>query len=112
MSGVCRAVFAFVMMNKIEHELKFISLYDNEHKTPEFLAINPGGYVPVIVDDGFAICETASILGYLADTRGLQDPWYPTDLKKRAVVDRFFSWYHAHLRLNGAALPFMTVFAK
>ncbi|WCT72790.1 glutathione S-transferase family protein [Sphingomonas naphthae] len=36
-------------------------------KTPEFLAINPMGKVPVIVHDGTIVTEGAAICAYLAD---------------------------------------------
>lgn len=36
-------------------------------KSPEYLAINPFGKVPTLVDDGVVIYETAAICAYLAD---------------------------------------------
>lgn len=53
-----------------------------------FKAINPAGLVPAIEDDGFFLAESAAILAYLCDSRGL-DAWYPKDLKTRARVN---SW--------------------
>nr|APZ78836.1 glutathione S-transferase [Stigmatella aurantiaca Sg a15] len=38
-----------------------------EHKTPEFLAINPMGKLPTLVHDGTVITETGAIITYLAD---------------------------------------------
>lgn len=100
-SGVCRAVYAFLALNKIAYESKNISLKDGEQKKPEFLAINPQGYVPTIVDDGLMVCETAAILQYLAASRGLEDPWFPAEPKKRALIYRYAAWHHANLRKYG-----------
>lgn len=37
-------------------------------KAPAFLAINPAGSVPAIVDGDFTLTQNAAILGYIADT--------------------------------------------
>jgi len=36
-------------------------------KTPEYLALNPTGVVPILVDGDFTLTENVAILGYLAD---------------------------------------------
>ena len=36
-------------------------------KSPEYLAINPGGTVPMLLHDSLALTENLAILGYLAD---------------------------------------------
>jgi glutathione S-transferase/GST-like protein len=60
-----------------------ISLMAGEQKTPEFLAMNPNGRIPVIVDDGFAVFESGAILIYLAEKTGLL---MPTDAQGRSRV--------------------------
>ena len=49
------------------YEVKRIDLKKGEHKTPEYLKINPMGKVPSVVVDGQAISERAAITTYLAD---------------------------------------------
>jgi glutathione S-transferase len=39
-------------------------------KVPEFLALNPNGQVPVLIDRGFSMWESTAILIYLADRDG------------------------------------------
>lgn len=49
------------------YEIKLLSLEAEEHKTPEYLAINPMGRVPTLVHDDQVVTETAAICAYLAD---------------------------------------------
>lgn len=58
----------------IEHEFRKIDILKGEHKTPEFLAINPAGLVPVLITpEGQALFETAALMVYLADQHGLTE---------------------------------------
>ncbi|KAL2649891.1 hypothetical protein R1flu_018019 [Riccia fluitans] len=98
LSQPTRAVALFCLANNIEYQLHFIDLSKQEHKRPEFLAINPRGLLPAITDDGFNLGESATILRYLAVTRSVPDHWYPADAKTRARIDSLLDWHHANLR--------------
>ena len=67
----------------LPYEVRSINLSTLEQKTPAFLAINPNGRVPALVDDGFAVFESGAILMYLAEKTGRL---MPTDLKGRSRV--------------------------
>lgn len=58
-------------------------------KTPEFLALNPGGEMPVVVlDDGRPLAQSNAILRYLArDSR-----FIPADAYDAAKVDEWLFW--------------------
>jgi GSH-dependent disulfide-bond oxidoreductase len=60
-----------------------ISLMAGEQKTPEFLALNPNGRIPVLVDEGFPVFESGAILIYLAEKTGLL---MPVDVQGRSRV--------------------------
>jgi glutathione S-transferase len=49
------------------YEVKLLDWEKREHKSPEYLAINPMGKIPAIVHRGTVITETAAIVTYLAD---------------------------------------------
>lgn len=42
------------------YEAKMLDVQAEEHKTPEYLAINPMGKVPTLVHDGVVVTETAA----------------------------------------------------
>jgi GST-like protein len=63
-----------------------IDLMEGDQKTPGFLAMNPNGRIPVIVDrdnDDFVVFESGAILIYLAERSGRL---LPTDEKARSRV--------------------------
>jgi glutathione S-transferase len=49
------------------YELAPVAYEDGSMRTPEFLALNPMGKIPVIVDDGVVVTETVAIAIYLCD---------------------------------------------
>ncbi|HTC02344.1 MAG TPA: glutathione S-transferase N-terminal domain-containing protein, partial [Xanthobacteraceae bacterium] len=50
----------------LDYEHLPIEIGEAGARTPEFLAINPNGRLPVIVDDGFVLFESLAITLYLA----------------------------------------------
>ncbi len=70
----------------LDYEVRHLDLMSNEQKQPEFLAINPNGRIPAIIDrdnDDFAVFESGAILLYLAEKTGR---FLPSDPKKRSQV--------------------------
>lgn len=61
-----------------------------ETRTPEFLALNPNGSVPVIDDDGFVLSESMAINMYLAKKHG--GGLYPADSKGEALMWQWSLW--------------------
>jgi glutathione S-transferase len=64
-----RAVIAKWMLDECaaKYEIVPIDFEKREHKTPEFLNINPAGKLPALVDGNSKIFETAAICLYLGD---------------------------------------------
>lgn len=59
---------------KLEYELRKVDILKGEHRAAEFLAINPAGFVPILITpDGDALYEVAALMVYLADRHGLTD---------------------------------------
>jgi glutathione S-transferase/GST-like protein len=71
----------------LDYTVKKIALMEGEQKKPEFLAINPNGRIPAIIDhdvnDGLAVFESGAILIYLAEKTG---QFMPSDVAGRSQV--------------------------
>jgi glutathione S-transferase len=59
---------------------------------PEYLAMNPNGRVPTLVDGDYALWESNSIMRYLNLAYGGGSPIYPSSPQARAAVDRWLDW--------------------
>jgi glutathione S-transferase len=87
----------------IAYELKTMSYDAGDFARPEFAALNPRKRVPVIVDDGFALYESAAIVEYLEDKQPVP-PLFSADIRQRAVerrmvreADQYFATALEHL---------------
>lgn len=83
-------------------ELVSVDLASGEQKTPEFLAINPNGKVPVLQDGETVVWESPSIMLYLAHKAG--SALWPSDPLKQAEVVKWISWDTAHFSRHGSRL--------
>lgn len=61
------------------------------NKTPEYLAMNPNGLVPTLVDGDFVLWESHSIVRLLASQHGMGS-LMPIDLHRRADSERWMDW--------------------
>jgi len=62
-----------------------------------YLAMNPNGRVPTLVDGDFTLWESNSILRYLAMEYGPSSLLYPSEPKVRAQIERWLDWSLATL---------------
>ncbi|MCA9707956.1 MAG: glutathione S-transferase N-terminal domain-containing protein [Myxococcales bacterium] len=86
-----------------------IDLSAGEQKQPEFLAINPNGRIPAIVDrqaDDFAVFESGAILVYLAEKAGAL---LPADARGRS---RVMQWLMFQMGGVGPMMGQANVFAR
>jgi Glutathione S-transferase len=63
-------------------------------KVPEFLALNPNGQVPVVIEGEFVLWESNAILIYLAEREG---QLLPEQLELRALALQWLGWQASEL---------------
>jgi len=80
-------------------ELELVDLTKGQSRTPEYLALNPTGRTPVLVDGDLTLWESCAIMQYLADRE--PNPLWPKDAKIRADIMRWQSWQLAHWNAEG-----------
>ncbi len=73
----------------VPYSVHSVDLKAGEQKQPAFLAINPNGRIPAIVDDGFPVFESGAILLYLAEKFG---GLLPGTAQGRYVVLQWLMW--------------------
>jgi len=74
----------------LEYEWVRVDLMKGEHKSPEYLAKNPFGQVPFLVDGAVQLADSQAILVYLARQYG-GEKWLPLDALSLAQIIRWLS---------------------
>jgi glutathione S-transferase len=90
MSGNSYKVRLLLELLKIEYEWVKVDLMTGEHKSPEYLALNPFGQVPLLIDGETKLADAQAILVYLARQYG-GDQWLPLEALPLAQVVRWLS---------------------
>jgi GSH-dependent disulfide-bond oxidoreductase len=91
------------------YEVHPIDLSSGGQKQPDYVAINPNGRIPTIVDreeDGFAVFESGAIMIYLAEKAGRL---LPTDRRGRSRVTQ---WLMFQMGGVGPMMGQANVFAR
>jgi glutathione S-transferase len=58
----------------------------------DYLAMNPNGRIPTLVEGDFVLWESNSIMRYLCLAHGRESSIYPHEPRQRAAVDRWLDW--------------------
>lgn len=86
-----------------------LDLTKGEHKSDNYLSINPVGKVPALEDDGFCLYESNAMCRYIADKN--DSALYPKELQQRAVVDQWMDFGSHHILSNMGKVLFNKMFA-
>lgn len=75
--------------------IRYVNVYRGEGYTPEYLAINPTGKIPSLVDGEFTLLESNAILQYISEVYG-DFKLLSRDPKERACISSWLFWESAH----------------
>jgi glutathione S-transferase len=70
--------------------------------TRDYLARNPNGKIPTLIDDDYVLWESNAIVRYLSEQYG-SAPWFPETVRDRGLASQWMDWYLTSLH------PFMTI---
>lgn len=85
-STYSRRVTMALIEKGIDYEPVTVDMAKGAHKSPEYLALNPYGRVPTLVDGDFVLYESTAILSYL-EAQHPETALVPDDDQGRALVD-------------------------
>ncbi|CAG8603954.1 15468_t:CDS:2 [Funneliformis caledonium] len=93
----------------LPYKVNYVSFEKREHKSPEFLKINPAGKIPALTDHDFNVFESGAIMLYLCETYDLEEKLLPKDPKLRSQVIQWIMFQMAGLGpMQGQANIFNT----
>ncbi|WP_394199249.1 glutathione S-transferase family protein [Litoreibacter albidus] len=107
-SGHAHRALVFAKLAGIAHEAVPVDLMSGAHKSPEFLAMNPNGQVPVLEDGDAIISDSNAILVYLA--RKYAPDWIPDTALGEADVQRWLTLAAGEIAFGSCAARLITVF--
>lgn len=108
LSFYARRVIALLAQCDLPYELREVNMMAGEHRGDAFLALNPSGQVPVLVDGDLVLAESNAVLRYLCTKHSLDD-WYPRDAAARGVVEQWLDWTQCRLAPATVDIVFNTL---
>jgi glutathione S-transferase len=96
-SGNSYKVRLFLELLNVPYAWISVDLMKGEHKSPDYLALNPFGQVPVLTDNDVVLADAQAILVYLARQYG-GESWLPLEPLPLAQVVRWLSTTAGEIR--------------
>lgn len=94
-SGYCWRVLLALEYKRLAYNSHLLKFDQQEHKSPQMLALNPRGRLPVLVDNGYVVFESLAILYYL-DLKYPDPPIFGRSPEEAAVIMRVICEYQAY----------------
>jgi glutathione S-transferase len=80
-------------------EFEFVDLTKGASHRPDYLALNPTGRTPTLIDGDLKLWESTAIMQYLASQK--PNSLWPDDARSRADIMRWQSWHLVHFGKDG-----------
>lgn len=91
-----RKVLAVLDEKELDYEIKKMSFAAQDHLKPDYLALNPNGEIPTLVDGEFTVYESTAIIEYINDEYP-EPPLMPEDSEGRARVRMIEDYCDLHI---------------
>jgi glutathione S-transferase len=108
-SGHAHRARLFLSLIGANVEIVEVDLAKGQHKSPEYLALDRFGQVPLLDDDGVIVADSNAIMVYAAKKFGRTD-WLPEDALGAARVQRWLSVAAGQIAFGPAAARLITIF--
>jgi glutathione S-transferase len=108
-SGHAHRARLFLALIGANVEIVEVDLAKGQHKSPEYLALDRFGQVPLLDDDGVIVADSNAIMVYAAKKFGRTD-WLPEDALGAARVQRWLSVAAGQIAFGPAAARLITIF--
>lgn len=112
LSGHSHRAQLLLALARLPHELVHVDLPSGAQKRPEFLSKNAFGQVPVLTHGDFVIAESNAILLYLAETFASAAPYWPSEPRSRAQIQRWLSVATGPLKSGPCTARLIRVFGR
>jgi glutathione S-transferase len=90
-----RKVLAVAEELDVQADIQLVNVYAGEGRRPAYLAVNPAGKIPTLIDGEVTLVESNAILVYLAEAHGGYELW-SKEPTQRAQILRWLFWESAH----------------
>lgn len=90
-SGNCHKVRLLLNLLNVEYESIIVDAMNKQHKSEEYLKMNPRGQFPVLLDGVNTIYDSHAILVYLAAKYANQS-WYSQDPYEMGLIQEWLSF--------------------
>lgn len=109
-SGHVHRVQLFLSLLGLPFEFIAIDMRKGENRTPEYLAMNPLGEVPVLRDGEVVLADSTAILVYLALKYDASGKWLPREPLAAAKVQQWLSHASGKIAYGPCAARLVTQF--
>ncbi|OEZ54036.1 glutathione S-transferase family protein [Duganella sp. HH105] len=110
LSGHTHRVRLFLSLLKLPYEFVEIDMRARQNRSPEHLARNPFGEVPVLEDGELTLADSTAILVYLASRYDDSGRWLPREPVAAARVQQWLSTASGKIAYGPCAARLVTVF--
>jgi len=91
LSGSCHKVRLLLGFLQTEYEKRPVDFVSKQHKSAEYLGINPFGELPILEDGDLTLRDAQAILVYLASKYDAGRLWYPVDPQAQGRIQQWLS---------------------